>query len=406
MDPQHDLIRSLAHDTGGRIILLVIDGLGGLATRPGEGTALEMAVTPHLDRLARDHCCGLVDPVTRGITPGSGSGHLGLFGYDPLRYRVGRGVLAALGIGLELGPGEVAARGNFCSLDEAGRVTDRRAGRLDDETGRRLVELLADAVADLEVEGGRIRVAHVKEYRFVVACTGDDLGEAVADTDPQRSGVQPAEPTPGDAAAERTAALARAFVARAGEVLAETPEADGVLLRGFGSPPSLPSLADMAGLHPLAVAAYPMYRGLARLVGMEAAPSYHNLEEAVAQVVADRSDHDFVFMHVKDTDRAGEDGDVAAKVAAIEAVDAIVPHLLETEPAVLAVTGDHSTPCPLRSHSFHPVPMVLAAQRSRRDAVERFGETACVAGGLGRLRGVDVLTELLAHAGRLAKFGA
>lgn len=384
---------------GGRIVLVVIDGLGGYAS-PGRGTELEEADTPHLDRLAAEGVTGLVEPVGAGITPGSGPGHLALFGLDPVEHELGRGLLTAAGIGVELAPGDVAARGNLCTLAHDGTVADRRAGRLDDEPARKLAERLDKEVA---VDGVEVRVHHVRGHRVLLVLRGDGLDPRIEATDPQRTGVPPQDPAPLDPAAERTADMVRQVSDQARSIL-EGEAADGVLLRGFETHRPLPSMRDRYGLRAAAVADYPMYRGLARLVGMEIVAEAP-LDEAPDHLARTWDDHDFFFVHHKAADAAGEDGDRDAKIAAIEAADTVVPRLRDLGPDVIVVSGDHSSPPQFAAHSWHPVP-TLVWNGDEHDEVDRFGERWCRAGALGRRPTVELLPIALAMAGRLAKYGA
>lgn len=396
------LARSDGH-TATKIVLVVLDGLGGLPERRGGQTELERARTPNLDRLAGEAECGLHVPVVPGITPGSGPGHLALFGYDPLTYDVGRGVLSALGIGFELQAGDVAARGNFCSVDPEGVVTDRRAGRISTEKN----EALCRELREISVPGVELHVQTIKEHRFLLVLRGEGLSDDVADTDPQATGRLPERPRALSDGAGRTADAVEAFLDGAAQRLSGHEPANMVLLRGFASRPDWPTVGDVFGLRALAVAAYPMYRGVARLVGMQAESSGERLEETVAVAARCWSDFDYFFLHVKAPDSAGEDGDFRRKVAAIEEADAALTGLLALEPDVLVVTGDHSTPAIMRRHSWHPVPVLLWSGTGRGDGVAAFGERACMTGALGRaLPGKDLMVLALAHAGRLEKYGA
>ncbi|MFQ5690488.1 MAG: 2,3-bisphosphoglycerate-independent phosphoglycerate mutase [Gemmatimonadota bacterium] len=386
-----------------KILLFVLDGLGGLPMEPGGPTELEAARTPNMDDLARRGGCGLHIPVSTGVTPGSGPGHLALFGYDPLRYRVGRGVLAALGIGFDLRPGDIAARGNFCTVDGEGRIVDRRAGRISSEDAAPLAERLDQ----IRVKGAETFVRHVKEHRFLIVIRpARASGAEVSDTDPGRTGVIPAEPVALSDAAGLTADMVRAWLAAAREALADQAAANMVLLRGFSSRPGWPRFGDVFGLRPFAAAAYPMYRGVARLVGMEAMEAGEEPEDLVAALLEHREGHDFFFLHYKATDKAGEDGDFDRKVACIEAADSVVPDLLEAGADVVLITGDHSTPACSRGHSWHPVPFLLFGGEGRAETAMNFGETACRLGSLGMVRGCDLMPLAVARAGRLAKFGA
>ncbi len=390
-----------------RIVLLVLDGVGDLPDPDRAGrTPLEAARTPHLDALTPRAALGRLLPVAPGITPGSGPGHLALFGYDPLATPVGRGVLEALGAGMDLRAGDVAARANFCTVDAGGTVTDRRAGRIAQETCARLVATLARELP--RIEDVEVRLQAGMGHRFVAVLRGPGLGGEVSDADPHREGspVPPARPLAPGAAGEKTARIANAFVAGAAQRLRGEPVANAVLLRGLSSRPSLPGYRERFGLRAAAVAAYPMYRGVAELAGMAVFPAGPRVSDAFAVATGRWDDFDFFFIHVKGTDMAGEDGDFDAKVAVIEEVDRALPDLLARSPDVLCVTGDHSTPVAVRGHSWHPVPALVHARWCGADAAPRFHEATCRQGSLGVLPARDLMAVLLANAGRLDKFGA
>ena len=398
----HRLTRELQVANGSKIVMLVADGLGGLPTEPGGKTELETARTPHLDRLARRGVLGASIPVAPGISPGSGPGHLALFGYDPIQYLIGRGALEATGIGFELLPGDVAVRCNFCTLDASGNIVDRRAGRIPSEQSAPLaVKLRNISLADVEVF-----VEPVKEHRFVVVFRGDGLGGHVCDTDPQATGVPPLDPVAEDAASKKTADVARRFLSQARQLLAEEAKANFHTMRGFASKPNLPSYQEVYGLRAAAIAVYPMYKGLARLVGMEIVGQAQTLEEQIGVLEQSWQDFDFFFIHYKYTDSTGEDGDFAGKVKRIEQFDDVIPRVCDLKPDVVIVTGDHSTPSYLRNHSWHPVPTLLASDCCRSDHCDQFNESACVGGGLGQFEAKYLMTLALANAGRLGKYGA
>jgi 2,3-bisphosphoglycerate-independent phosphoglycerate mutase len=410
----HELTRKLKEPASSKIVLLVADGLGGLPAtvekngqavelHPGGKTELETARTPHLDELARRGVCGLSTPVAPGVTPGSGPGHLGLFGYDPLRYDIGRGVLEALGIDFAIGPKDVAIRGNFCTVDAAGKITDRRAGRIPTE---KCVELCAKLRAELRIPGIELFIEPVREYRLVIVFRGDGLADQVEDTDPQAVGVPPLDPVATDAASARTAEIANEFLRQARRVLAEESPANMLMLRGFAKLPAIAPMKDVYGLDAVALAVYPMYRGLAKLVGMRVADAGKSLSDQVVALRREWSAGDFFFIHFKYTDSTGEDGNFSAKVARIEELDAAIPGIVQQNPDVIIVTGDHSTPSLLRSHSWHPVPTLLASRTCRPDGVTSFGESECARGGLGHFLAKDLLPMALAHAGRMGKYGA
>jgi 2,3-bisphosphoglycerate-independent phosphoglycerate mutase len=392
-------LASLATGTGSQILLVVIDGLGGLADRE-HGTELEEAATPNLDRLAEEGVTGLLEPVGPGITPGSGPGHLGLFGYDPVEFVLGRGALSAAGLDVELHAGDVAARGNLCTLDADGNIVDRRAGRISDEEARRVVAGLSAAVQGVEFY-------HEKGHRLLLVFRGEGLDPRIGDTDPQTTGVPPLEPRPLDPAATPTAELVAAKLADVHRVLAGEPAANGLLLRGFDTHRELPRFGDRTGLRASAVAIYPMYRGIARLLGFEVLGPPTDLTDQIRLLEKHREEADYFFVHAKDADAAGEDGDRAAKIAAIERVDEAVPDLIAAlDPGVIAVTGDHATPSQMAAHSWHPVPVLVHGPRCGRDDTDRFGERWCRAGGLGIRPSMQLLPILMANAGHLAKYGA
>jgi len=398
-----DLMKELHIAGQTKIVMLVIDGLGGLPVEPGGPTELEAARTPNLDALAAESICGLSVPISPGVTPGSGPAHLALFGYDPLRYEIGRGVLEACGIGFPLERSDVAARGNFCSADENGLITDRRAGRIPTERGAELCEMLrAIQLPDVETF-----VEPVKEYRFVLVLRGEDLSGGLTETDPQQLGVPPRQVKALIPEAQPTAELFNQWIAQAQELLADQHPANMVLLRGPDKTPLLPSMAEVYGLRAAAIASYPMYRGVAKLVGMDILETGEIPEEEVETLKTHWAEYDFFFFHIKKTDSAGEDGDFARKASVIEHVDeTVVPAIASLEPDVFIITGDHSTPALLKSHSWHPVPTLLRSRYCRPDEVKAFGERACMRGGLGVFPATDLMPLAMANALRLTKYGA
>jgi 2,3-bisphosphoglycerate-independent phosphoglycerate mutase len=398
------LMRTLHQPADTKMVLLVLDGVGGLSVAPGGPTELEAAKTPNLDRLAAEGTLGQTIPVRPGITPGSGPGHLGLFGYDPVTFAVGRGVIEASGVGMKVGKGDVAARGNFCTVDASGKITDRRAGRLSSDEARPLVERL-DAI---EIPDVQIDVRVLREYRFGVVMRGEGLAPHIDDTDPLATGEAPLDAVAAEPDSRHTAELVNAWVKEARRALADEPKANALTLRGFSVNPHLPQFDEIYGLNAVCIAVYPMYKGVARLVGMQV----HSFEgespkdefQAASSIW---SAHDFFFIHIKKTDSLGEDGAFDKKAEMIEKVDAALPDLLDLSPDVLAVTGDHSTPARMKYHSWHPVPVLLwAPATARRDAQTTFGETACAQGGLGTFQASDLMPLMMAHAGRLTKYGA
>lgn len=391
---------TIAQDT--RIVLTVIDGLGGLPHPETGQSELETARTPHLDKLAAGSVLGLCDPVGTGITPGSGPGHLALFGYDPVRHQVGRGALSALGLNFPLQPGDVAARGNFAAVDAQGRITDRRAGRIPTEVSAKLCEQLC-AIA---IPGAECFVRPETGYRFLLVIRGAGLSAALTDSDPQTTGQPPRPIRPQQLEAAHTAELVNQFIAQAHRILANERPANAILLRGFAERPSLPSLTELYGLHPAAIAVYPVYHGLARLAGMTVLDTGTDFAAEVETLRKHRAEYDFFYIHYKWTDSAGEDGDFDRKVALLEAFDAHVPALLDIAPDVFVIAGDHSTPAVMGAHSWHPVPFLLHAKTAFPDHATTFSERSCMQGGLGRFSATAALPLMLAHAGKLAKFGS
>ena len=398
-------MRELSVKTDTKIVLLVLDGLGGLPVDPSGRTELEAAETPNLDALASRSDLGLSRPVAAGVSPGSGPGHLGLFGYDPLRFQVGRGVLSALGIGFELGESDLAARVNFATKDENGKISDRRAGRIPSEKGEELVDLLNE---NLNLEGvDEVFVMHEKEYRAVAVFRGEGLSDTLADSDPQRTGLEPlrVETTDGSEEARKSVRIANSFVEQANEILSDQHPANTVLVRGFGMHPALPSFDQTYDLNAAAIASYPMYKGLARLAGMQLLEEGEGIGGEFETLKANWEDHDFFFIHIKPTDAAGEDGDFDRKASVIEEVDAQIPGLLDLGPDALAITGDHATPAKLKSHSWHGVPLLLNSPYTLPTA-DSFGERTCAGGSLGVFPAEEIMGFLMGHALKLNRFGA
>ena len=398
----HQLIRDLREPNTTKIVLVVADGLGGLPLEMGGKTELETARTPNLDACSREGVCGLSLPVLPGITPGSGPGHLGLFGYDPLEYRIGRGILEALGINFQVGPRDVAVRGNFCSVDDKGHITDRRAGRPSTDHCIAMCKKLAA----IKVSGVEVFVEPVREHRFVLVLRGDNLGDKVNDTDPQQVGAAPLLAVGEDEASQHTAKAVNQFVAEAGRILKHDAPTNMITLRGFARYPKIATMQEVYGLKAACIAVYPMYKGLARLVGMDVVDAGGTLAEQVDTLKRLWDKYDFFFLHYKYTDSTGEDGNFAAKVEMIERLDQELPKVRALDPDVLIVTGDHSTPSRLKSHSWHPVPTLLVAKTCRPDGTVEFGESSCLCGGLGQFKAKHLMTLAMAHAGRLGKYGA
>jgi 2,3-bisphosphoglycerate-independent phosphoglycerate mutase len=357
-----------------------------------------------MDALAAKSMLGLHEGIRSGITPGSGPAHLALFGYDPLKYVVGRGVLSALGIDFDLQESDIAARGNFCTIDAEGRVTDRRAGRIPTEVTERLCKLLNEHVS---IPGVEVFLEPVKEYRFLLVMRGEGLRANIHETDPQAEGKLPETARALDKESEKAAQLVQEFVGQAAQILADEPLANMLLLRGFAQLPDWPKFPDALNLKSIAIAMYPMYRGVAKLVGMHSPAASKSYEEEIDVLEANWEDYDFFFVHIKKTDSYGEDGDFEKKAHEIEKVDALLPRILALDPSVLIITGDHSTPSLMKKHSWHPVPVLFYSKMCRPDGIASFGETACRGGGLGvRFPAYELMSLAMAHSGRLEKFGA
>ncbi len=398
-----EFLRRLVVPAHTRLVMLIMDGLGGLPFEPGGKTELETARTPNLDALAACSALGLTIPVSPGVTPGSGPGHLAIFGYDPIEHEIGRGALEALGVDFELRSGDVAARGNFCSLDAAGLITDRRAGRIPTEIN----QALAQRLCAIRIDGVEFFIEPVKEHRFAFIMRAPGLGGALSETDPLQTGVPPLPVRALDAESGRAADLANLFIARAARLLADCRPANMITLRGFNKFPALPTFAERYRLRAACAAVNGMYRGVARLAGMEVLPlGGDTLADELAALENAWPDYDFFYLHVKRTDTCGESGDFWGKARVIEEVDALLPRLLALQPDALIVGGDHSSPAVLRSHSWHPVPTLVYGKHARPDGIAEFGERACARGSLGVLPATHILPIALANAMRLAKYGA
>lgn len=398
-------LKSLFKKGKSKMVLLVADGLGGVPHPDFDfKTELEVAHTPNLDRLAQRSVLGLMHPVNYGITPGSGPGHIGLFGYNPEELIIGRGVLEALGVGMALGSNDVAARANFATLDEQGLIVDRRAGRIPTEECVRLVNLLSEKIS--EIEEVQILLKPGKEHRFVMVLRGEGLGDKIKDTDPQKEGLAPYAPEALDEASQKTSRVVKQFLERAQKLLSNEEKANAILLRGFSKPPVLERFPERYGVRSLAIAIYPMYKGIARLFGFDTPELEGTFENEVKYLEKAWGDYDFFFVHYKDTDKAGEDGNFKKKVECIEYFDQFIPRVLELKPDVLVITGDHSTPSLLGSHSWHPTPVLLFSPHAGCDEASRFTERECRKGYLGHFPARALMSLILANGLRLGKYGA
>ena len=402
-DTYGKLISSLAKANDKRIVLLVMDGVGD-CDNGGKGTALQQAATPNLDALAARSALGLLVPVATGVTPGSGPGHLGLFGYDPLVYEVGRGVLSALGVEFPLTNRDVAARLNFCTLDAEGNVADRRAGRIPDEENRCVLDKIRRKLQP--PAGVEVLFETESEHRAVMVLRGDGLDDDIGDTDPQATGAAPLAPDRPPHGKSPTAAIVAELFEQVRDVLADEPKANMILGRGFAKVPDWPTFAERYKLTPAAVAGYPMYRGVARLVGIPVVAEPTTAADVCAEAAKALADHTFVFAHFKYTDKTGEDGDLPAKITRIEEMDAALPALLAGDPDVLIVTADHCTPPSLKAHSWHTVPVLMKAPHLRGGDGAPFDEVHCRSGQIGTIYAKQLIPLAMAHAGKLEKFGA
>jgi len=399
---KEEVLQSLAIQTDSKLVMVVIDGIGGLPIR-GK-TELEAAKTPNLGRLTSKSICGLIDPIAYGITPGSGPSHLALFGYDPFQYDIGRGVMEALGIDVSLTKDDLAMRGNFATIDDKGIIIDRRAGRIPTEKNREICQFLGNEIK--EVEKVRVSIYPGKEHRFVIVFRGEGLRDDLTDADPQKDGLKVKGTEPLSQPAQRTAEIVNLYLKKATEALKPFHPANAILLRGFSKVPDIPTMSQRFKLRPAAIATYPMYKGLARLVGMEILETGETYKDEVETLKKHLDHHDFFYLHFKKTDSAGEDGDFRAKVKILEEIDRVIPSIVKLRPDALVVTGDHSTPSLLKGHSWHPNPILLFSKYIRPDGIRRFTERQCQRGQLGRFPAVDVIPLMLANGLKLKKFGA
>ncbi|MCH8127670.1 2,3-bisphosphoglycerate-independent phosphoglycerate mutase [candidate division KSB1 bacterium] len=400
----NSILDPLAIQSDSKIVFLILDGISGLKVDGKPGTEMQVANLPNLDRLAKESICGLLDPILPGVTPGSGPAHFALFGYDPIEFNMGRGVLSASGVGFELTDRDLAARINFCTVDGSGNVTDRRAGRIASGIGVRLCDKIESAV--VVPAGYEFNFLPEKEHRAVMILRGDGLNDSVQDTDSQQTGVPPLEPEALSPEADFTSGLLKDIISQIRGILADESPANMVLLRGFAKHKKYPSMMERFKLKSLAIANYPMYRGISRLIGMDLNPVTPSIQTQIDALENKFNEYDYFFIHIKYTDACGEDGDFDGKVKVLEEVDELIPRIVELNPDVLVVTGDHSTPSKMSTHSWHPVPVLINSNLARIDPVEHFDEISCIQGGIGRQPSVHLMGLVLAHANRLQKFGA
>jgi 2,3-bisphosphoglycerate-independent phosphoglycerate mutase len=403
---QEEILKDLIHKNDSKIIFLIMDGLGGLPNKIGGKTSLETAKTPMMDKMAKEGILGQIDPIGPGMTPGSGPAHLALFGYDPIKNNVGRGILSALGIDFPVTDRDVCARLNFCTIDQDDNITDRRAGRIATEINQELCQRLQESI--ILSDGIEFFIKTEIEHRALLVIRGDGLGGNMNDTDPQQTGVPALMAEGEDEASRKTSKYVNEFLSKAKEVLKDQSKANFLLARGFAKHEALPTMEEKYGIRCAAIAQYPMYRGLARLVGMDVLPKPDSYEAMLEQLKEYYHNYDFFYIHFKKTDSYGEDGNFAAKVKVIESVDTWLKDMVKLNPDVILVTGDHSTPCIMKAHSWHPVPAMIHSRNGmvRTDSMTTFGESTCAQGGLGRLPSKYIILEVLAAAGRIQKFGA
>ncbi|OGS34148.1 MAG: phosphoglycerate mutase [Elusimicrobia bacterium RIFOXYC2_FULL_34_12] len=398
---EQEFLKKLTTKTDSKIVLLVMDGLGGVQNETGK-TELETANHPNMDELAKKSICGLSDPISSGITPGSGPAHLSIFGYDPLKHEIGRGLLDTLGIEFKFTDDDMAARGNYCTVDEKGIITDRRAGRISTDKNIDICKKLDGMVID----GIKIFARPVKEHRFSIIFRGKGLVDKILDSDPQKEGLKPLDAVATEESAKVTADVVNKFIQKAKEILKNDHPANMILLRGFSKMVKLPKFQEVYQLTPACIALYPMYKGLAQLCGMEVLKSGDTIETEFQTLKDNFSKYDFFYVHIKQTDSSGEDGDFQRKVKIIEQVDKSLPVLTSLNPDVIIITGDHSTPAVHAGHSWHPVPLLIYSKKCRFDKVQRFSETDCISGGLGRIAAREIMPIALSNAGKLLKYGA
>jgi len=397
-------ISDLLNDAKGKIVMLIFDGLGGVPHPDTGMTELEAAAIPHLDAIASRSACGLMTMVAPGITPGSGPGHMSLFGYDPVATTVGRGVLEALGVGHHQAPDELSARGNFATMDpDGGIITDRRGGPPSQDRNGELVERLNKMV---KVPGFEVKFISGKEHRFVFVLKGPGLEDHLTETDPQVTGVPAHAVKALSSGSARAAEAVKLAIESINRALADMAPQNTVLLRGFGSLPKVEPFSVRYGLKAAAIATYPMYRGIASLVGMDVLDTGPTFPDQVAVLKDHWDSYDFFFIHVKGTDAAGHKGDFNAKAGVLTQCDRLVPEIESLDPTVFIVTGDHSTPTALKDHSFHPVPVLIQASTAIPTGTAAFTEAECSRGILSVFPGRKLMQLALAYAGRLKKFGA
>lgn len=393
-----------------KILLLVLDGLGD--TGSSEGTPLERAITPHLDELTKKSALGLLYPIGPGITPGSGPAHLALFGYDPVKNLIGRGVLEAVGAGMKVTDRDIAIRGNFCTVERVGKeliVKDRRAGRISTQENKRLIDKLSGKIK--KIDGVEIIFKTVMEHRFCILLRFpekvNNLHAMLTENDPQavEKNVLPVKAL--HSKSKKTERIIQKLLLKVEEILMDEKVANYVLLRGYSTIPDITPFPEKYKLRAAGIAVYPMYRGLASLAGMEILElAGDSIEDEVVALKKNFNRFNFFFLHIKKTDSFGEDGNEEGKRKIIEEFDSLLPEILSLKFEVIAITGDHSTPFPMRGHSWHPVPLLIHSPYVIGRINSRFTERECLKGELGFIKSTELIFLLLAHSLKLKKFGA
>lgn len=400
---REELFEKISIKNQNKMIMIILDGLGGL---PVKGkTELESAKTPNLDDLASNSELGLTHPISIGVTPGSGPAHLSLFGYDPLKYTIGRGILEALGVDVKVGAKDFAIRGNFAT-QKNNIIIDRRAGRITNEKNREIISYLKKRIK--KIDDIKISLFSGEEHRFVLRLSGNDLSENVTDADPEEIGKPMLYSMAKSKKAEKTAKILNKFIDRLTKELKDFYPVNTCLLRGIAKYPDIPHMSKLFKLKPAAIAVYPMYKGLAQLVGMEILETQKSIKDEINTLEKNYNNYNFFFIHVKKTDSYGEDGDFEKKIKIIEEFDALLPQILKLNPDTLVITGDHSTPSILKSHSWHPNPFLIKAkyQRKNSETATKFSETSCAKGILGQFNSTDILPLMMANSMKFRKYGA
>ncbi|MHA2179286.1 MAG: 2,3-bisphosphoglycerate-independent phosphoglycerate mutase [Candidatus Thorarchaeota archaeon] len=406
-------------------VFVVMDGVGDRPQKElGGKTPLEAAKTPTLDKMAAEGQSALMNVIGPGITPGSDTAHLALFGYDPLAEYPGRGPLEAFGAGLETKPGDVAFRSNFATVDSKMVVLDRRAGRTFSPEEQ---EELQAALNGLEINDVKVRFIATVEHRGALVLEGEGLYAEISDVDPHETGKKILTVRALKPEAEKTAKVVNELMRVAHERMKglETnkkrakkglPLANAILLRGPGRHSDVPSLPQRYGIKSAVIAGGALYIGSAKYVGMEHIQvegqtgtidtNFDNIAAKTIETI--ESGFNYVFVHIKATDNASHDGNAKEKILAIERTDAMIGKILEKvgDKIVMAVTGDHSTPVCIKEHSCDPVPILFWSNFIRPDSVKRFSEIDAAKGAMHTIRGIDVMPLLLGYAGYIDKFGA